>query len=365
MEENKARIMVVDDTSANLEILEELLSERGYQVSSFPKGDKALQHAKQYPPDLIFLDIMMPHMDGFEVCKRLKSDEKLRDIPVVFISALDDTANKVNAFFHGGVDYITKPFQEAEVFARLETHLKLRRVQMQLQRYNLQLEELVQEKVREITDSQMATLVAMSKLAEFRDETTGKHIERTQEFCRMLAVQLSKSSKYAGSITPDFVQNIYFSAPLHDIGKVGIPDNILLKPGKLLAEEFEVMKTHAILGARTLQKVLEKYPNNSFVNMGVQLTKYHHEKWNGKGYPEGLAGEAIPLPARIMAVADVYDALRSKRSYKEGFSHEETVRIISQESGQSFDPVIVEAFLAVEKDFADIFEGMQQFINTI
>ncbi|MEI8201055.1 MAG: HD domain-containing phosphohydrolase [Eubacteriales bacterium] len=359
MGENSARIMVVDDTPANLEILEELFNAKGYRVSSFPRGDMALLSAEKDPPDLIFLDIMMPLMDGFEVCRRLKSNEKLRDIPVIFISALDDTANKVKAFSHGGVDYVTKPFQEEEVLSRMETHLKLRKVQTELERYNRQLEVLVQEKVREITESQMATLVAMSNLSEFRDETTGRHIERTRVFCRMLAVQLSAGSPYAAVITPSFIQDIYFSAPLHDIGKIGIPDNILLKPGRLLPEEFEVMKTHVSLGMQTLQKVLEQYPQNSFVNMGVLLTKHHHEKWNGNGYPDGLAGEDIPLPARIMAVADVYDALRSRRPYKEGFSHEEAAGIIREESGQHFDPVLVDAFLAIANNFAEVFDRLQ------
>ncbi|NCB35849.1 MAG: HD domain-containing protein, partial [Clostridia bacterium] len=245
-----------------------------------------------------------------------------------------------------------------EVFARMETHLKLRKVQKELESTNIHLEELVQEKIKEITDSQLATLVALSKLAEFRDETTGHHLERTSEFCKMLAVQLSAKSPYAQSITPDFIRNIYYSAPLHDIGKVGIPDNILLKPGRLLPEEFEVMKTHVLLGSLALQKVLDEYPRNTFIKMGVQLTKYHHEKWNGKGYPDGLSGDAIPLPARIMALADVYDALRSCRPYKEGFSHEESVRIIREDSGQSFDPVIVDAFLALADDFADVFGRM-------
>ena len=358
MAENLYRIMVVDDTPANLEILEELLSAKGYRVSSFPMGAMALQYARQNPPDLIFLDIMMPQMDGFEVCRRLKSEESLLDIPVIFISALDDTANIVKALSCGGVDYITKPFQEEEVFARMETHLKLRKVQKELESTNMHLEELVQEKIKEIADSQLATLVALSKLAEFRDETTGHHLERTSEFCKMLAVHLSAKSPYIHNITPDFIRNIYYSAPLHDIGKVGIPDNILLKQGKLLPEEFEVMKKHVLLGSLALQKVLDEYPRNSFVNMGVQLTRYHHEKWNGKGYPDGLSGEAIPLPARIMALADVYDALRSRRPYKEGITHEESVRIIREDSGQSFDPVIVDAFLALADDFADVFSRM-------
>ena len=359
MNENIPRIMVVDDIPANLELLEELLTKKGYHVSSFIKGEMALLSAEQYPPDLILLDITMPQMDGFEVCRRIKSDLKLCDIPVIFISALDDTANKVKALNHGGVDYVTKPFQEEEVFARVETHLKLRRVQKELERYNHNLEELVQEKVQEISDSQMATLVSLSNLAEFRDETTGSHIERTREFCRMLATQLGVNSPYAASITPTFIQDIYCAAPLHDIGKVGIPDNILLKSSKLLPEEFEVMKNHVILGALTLQKVLEQYSKNSFVKMGILLTKHHHEKWNGKGYPEGLSGETIPLPARIMALADVYDALRSRRPYKDGFTHEEAVRIICEESEQSFDPVVVDAFLALSKDFDEVFDWMQ------
>lgn len=352
----KSRIMVVDDIAANLEVLEELLSSRGYQVASFPRGDIAIASAKQNPPDLVFLDIMMPHMDGFEVCKRIKEIETLKDVPIIFISALDDTENKVKALLNGGVDYITKPFQDAEVFARMETHLKLKKAQEELKRYNQKLEDIVQEKVQELTDSQMATLIALSNLAEFRDETTGSHIERTRDYCRILAQHLSSHSLYASLISSNFIQDIYYAAPLHDIGKVGIPDSILLKPGKLIPQEYEIMKTHVTLGATTLEKILKQYPKNSFIKMGMLLTKHHHEKWNGKGYPEGLSKEDIPLPARIMAIADVYDALRSNRPYKQGFSHEMAKEIIVQESGQSFDPIIVEAFLILEQEFATIFD---------
>jgi putative two-component system response regulator len=350
------RLMVIDDISANLEILEEILSSKGYQVSSFPRGDMALSSAFQNPPDLILLDIMMPHMDGFEVCQQLKDNESTQDIPVIFISALDDTENKVKALLNGGVDYISKPFQEAEVFARIETHLKLRNAKKKLEQYNLHLEELVQEKVEEISHSQMATLVALSNLAEYRDETTGSHIERTRDYCSTLAKYLSLHPPYAKYISASFIQDIFFAAPLHDIGKVGIPDMILLKPSKLIPQEYEIMKTHALIGAQILEKIQKEYPNNSFINMGLLLTKHHHEKWNGLGYPDGLSKEDIPLSARIMAVADVYDALRSRRTYKEGYSHEEAVKVISEESGKSFDPIIVEAFLTLEKEFAQIFD---------
>jgi len=301
---------------------------------------------------------MMPEMDGFQVCRRLKAEEKLRAIPVIFISALDDTESKLKAFSQGGVDYVTKPFQEAEVLARVRTHLELRRLQRELEIHNLHLEELVREKVQEISDSQLATLVAVSKLAECRDDETGHHIERTRIFCRMLVEQMKKNSRYGESITDAFIENIYHAAPLHDIGKVGIPDAILLKPGKLTPEEFEIMKTHTTIGADTLQAVRTRYPKNAFINMGIALTRSHHEKWDGSGYPDGLAGEDIPLSARIMALADVYDALRSKRPYKEAFSQEKARAIIEEGAGRHFDPVVVEAFLTLEAEFNEIRERL-------
>jgi putative two-component system response regulator len=350
------KIMIVDDIAANLEVLEDLLASKGYQVAAFPRGDLALSFAFQNPPDLIFLDIMMPFMDGFEVCKQLKLDTRTQDIPVIFISALDDTENKVKAFTHGGVDYISKPFQEAEVFARLQTHLKLRQSQKQLEAYAHDLESLVQEKVQEISDSQMATLIALSNLAEYRDETTGSHIDRTRDYCKLLAEYLMKDEEYSNQITSSFINDIYFAAPLHDIGKVGIPDSILLKPGKLRPQEYEIMKTHVTIGAATLEQVLSQYPKNTFINMGVLITKHHHERWDGTGYPSKLKGNEIPLAARIMAIADVYDALRSRRPYKAGISHTESVEIIVRDSEKSFDPKIVKAFVELEKEFELIFE---------
>jgi putative two-component system response regulator len=293
-------------------------------------------------------------MNGFEVCERLKADEVLKDIPVLFISALSETADKVKAFSVGAVDYVTKPFQFEEVHARVETHLRLRRLQVELERHNLHLEELVTEKVREISDSQLATIHAVSKLAESRDDDTGHHIERTQTFSKVLAETLRKNPRYAGSINDTFVENIYHASPLHDIGKVGIFDNILLKPGKLTAEEFEIMKTHAMIGANTLQSVRNKYPKNAFINMGIDIARSHHEKWDGSGYPGGLTGEDIPLSARIMAVSDVYDALRSKRPYKPAFTHEKSCEIIMEGAGRHFDPAVIEAFTAVEAEFAEI-----------
>jgi putative two-component system response regulator len=354
----RATIMVVDDTPANLKLLEEMLQQQSYRVKQFPRGAMALKAAARNPPDLILLDIMMPEMDGFEVCRRLKADENLKDVPVLFISALDGTDYKIKAFSAGGLDYVTKPFQKKEVLSRVKTHIELHQARRELKKHSLHLEELVQEKVQEISDSQLATILAISKLAEYRDYETGGHIERTQAFCQILARELQEYHSYAESITDSFIESIYHASPLHDIGKVGIADNILLKPGKLTPEEFEIMKTHTIIGSTTLQTVQCKYPGNAFINMGIALTRSHHEKWDGSGYPEGLVGEEIPFSCRIMAIADVYDALRSKRPYKEAFSHEKSCRIIEEEAGSHFDPVAVEAFTKIKSEFAVIRERM-------
>ena len=350
--------MVVDDTPANLKLLQEMLQAKGYRVLAFPGGKIALSAAAKSPPDLILLDINMPEMDGFEVCRRLKADKALKEIPVIFLSALTDTTDKVKAFSVGGVDYVSKPFHFEEVNARVEIHMRLHKLQVELEKHNDHLESLVKEKVREISDSQLATIHALSKLAESRDDETGQHIERTQTFCRCLAEKLRANPHYADSINDTFIENIYHASPLHDIGKVGISDTILLKPDKLSAEEFEIMKTHTTIGARTLQSVRSRYPGNTFLNMGIDIARSHHEKWDGSGYPDGLAGEAIPLCSRIMAVVDVYDALRSKRPYKAAFTHEKACGIILEGAGKHFDPELLNAFTAVEPEFAEIREQM-------
>jgi putative two-component system response regulator len=342
--------MIVDDTPENLRVLVDLLREQGYTVRPIPNGRLALQAAAKGHPDLILLDIDMPDMDGYEVCRRLKEDPALADIPVLFISAFHDTEAKLKAFEFGGLDYVAKPFRFEEVNARVKTHLKLRRLQAELAEHNRDLEALVAQKVQEISASQMATIFALAKLAESRDDETGQHLERMSAYCQTLARTVVEGAAARG-IDPAFVENITHAAPLHDIGKVGIPDAILLKPGKLTADEFEIMKTHSALGATTLDSVHQRYASNAFISMGRDIARYHHEKWAGTGYPEKLSGEAIPLCARIVAVADVYDALRSKRPYKEPFSHEKARAIIKESAGSHFDPEIVAAFERVESEF--------------
>lgn len=352
-------IMIVDDTPANLKMLEEMLKGEGYRVVAFPKGEMAVNAALRNPPDLILLDIRMPEMDGYEVCRRLKADERLHDTPIIFISALRETIDIINAFNVGGVDYITKPFRFEEVQARVETHLKIRSMQQELERHNRNLRELVAEQVREISESQMAMIFALAKLTESRDDDTGRHLERVQSYCRKLAEQIVEVPEYSGKIDNGFVENIFYACPLHDIGKVGIADSILLKPGKLTPDEFEIMKTHTLIGARTLEAVREKYPHNDFINMGIEIARSHNERWDGSGYPDGLSGEEIPLSARIMSVADVYDALRARRVYKPTYTHRETTEIIRKGAGTQFDPKLVEIYGNLEEEFREIADTLR------
>ncbi|MFZ5949682.1 MAG: HD-GYP domain-containing protein [Candidatus Rifleibacteriota bacterium] len=349
-----ADIIVVDDSPENLKLLKSILELSDFKVREFLSGLKAFDDAINVPPDLFLLDINMPEIDGFELCEKFKANEKLKDIPVLFISGRSEYSEKIKAFSGGGVDYITKPFNIDEVLARVKTHLQIRFMQRELIRYNNHLEDVVQEKVHEVSDAQVATIIALATLAESRDDATGGHIRRTQDFCLAIAEQLRKNSEYSSLIDNCFVNNLYFAAPLHDIGKVGIRDQILLKPGKFNPEEFEIMKTHVLIGVKTLESIRERYPDNEFLNMGIAITRSHHEKWNGQGYPDSLKGQEIPLCARIMALADVYDALRSKRPYKEAFTHEVSCRIIFENAGSHFDPIIVEAFKAINYEISCI-----------
>ena len=293
----------------------------------------------------------MPEMDGYEVCQHLKRDSELKDIPVIFISALSETSEKLKAFEVGGVDYVTKPFQFEEVKARVETHLKLHRFQMSL-------ENQVEKQVKEIVELQMGMIFGLAKLAETRDNDTGKHLERIQVLCKLFAEALHLHPKYQEQVDGTYCDRIFHASPLHDIGKVGIADNILLKPGKLTAEEFEIMKTHALIGAQTLEAVQQRFPNNEFLLMGITIARSHHEKWNGQGYPDGLSGETIPLSARIMAIVDVYDAVRSKRIYKSPVSHQETVELIQRESGTHFDPALVQVFVELQSKFNTVWANI-------
>ncbi len=344
----KSKILVIDDTPYIRELLWEIFSEHDYETLLAPNGLVGMQKAEMDPPDLILLDIDMPYMDGYEVCQIIKNNPLLKNIPVVFISAIVDTQKKVRAFESGGVDYITKPFNFEEVLARIDTHLTLRRLQKEIEQHNTHLEKLVQEKIKEISASQMSTILALAKLAESRDDDTGKHLERVQTYCRIFAKSLKENPNFTNVVDDKFIENIYHASPLHDIGKVGIPDEILLKPGRLSQHEYEVMKTHTLIGAQTLEAVRKKYPNNDFINMGIAIARSHHENWDGTGYPDGICGDDIPLEARIMSIVDAYEALRSKRPYKKAYSHTESIKIIIERSNTYYSPEIVNEFLKIE-----------------
>lgn len=359
-----ANVLVVDDVPANLQLLGGMLRERGYKVRPVADGQLALQAARREPPDIILLDINMPGMDGFEVCGEFKADPRLAEIPVIFVSANTEMTDKVRAFSAGGVDYVTKPFQFDEVAARVETHLKIRRLQLEIEGLNRSLQDRVRDQVRELSESQIATIVALAKLSESRDEDTGHHILRVQRYCRALARHLADEKVYGALIDDVFVENLFHASALHDVGKVGIPDAVLLKPGKLTAEEVEVMKGHAALGAEALAAVVRSYPNNAFVRMGVEVARSHHERWDGSGYPDGLVGDAIPLAARILTLADQYDALRNRRPYKPAFDAAKTYAILTGGDGRSdprhLDPRVLAAFKATAARFDGIFEELRE-----
>ncbi len=347
-------ILVVDDTPTNLSLLNGLLRER-YRVKVANGGQKALDLCKQVAPDLILLDIMMPEMDGFEVCRQIKADPRLRRTPVIFLTAKVESADEEQGFALGAVDFIHKPISPSIVLARVRTHLENRQWQIFLENKNAWLENEIESRLRQINRLQDASLQTMIGLAEFRDESTGNHIRRTQEYVRVIAERLAETPKHSAFLTPETIASIVKSAPLHDIGKISIPDHILLKRGPLTAEEFTVMKTHAQRGYDILVQIRNFVGEDSdYLFYAQQIARHHHEKWDGNGYPDGLGGEAIPLAARLMALADVYDALCTRRPYKEPYSHEDAVRHILAGRGSHFDPEVVDALIASQEAFQEI-----------
>lgn len=350
---SECKVLIVDDTEANIDILVEALGD-DYDVSVAMDGETALENLEIEVPDIILLDIMMPGMDGYEVCSHIKSNEAMVEIPIIFLTAMTDINSKTKGFELGAVDYITKPFEIIEVKARVNTHLSLKLAKYELSKQNQILEERVLERTMEITLIQEATIEAMACLAEYRDTETGGHIKRTKNYMKILSEELRKNPNFKDILDNETVELLFKSAPLHDIGKIAIRDNILLKNGKLTDEEFNEMKKHTILGHDSLVMASKKFGDNSLLKYAIELARSHQEKWDGTGYPDGLIGKQIPLSSRIMAVADVYDALISKRSYKQAFSHEKAVEIIFEGRGHHFDPEIVNAFMIIQEEFRNI-----------
>jgi putative two-component system response regulator len=343
----RTTILVVDDTPANLSLLANLLND-SYRVQLATSGAKALEIAQRQPPDLIVLDVMMPEMDGYEVCRRLKADPRTRDVPVLFLTALTRPEDESRGFEVGGADFIHKPFNPITVRARVATQLQAKAWLDATRERARWLQTELDERLREVDRLRDATLYVMVAFAEFRDQETGNHVRRTQEYVRTLARWLVRQPGSGVQMDEATIDLVAKSAPLHDIGKVAIPDGILLKPGRLTAEEFVIMRSHALRGWELLQRAADSMGTEGslYLRYAMEIARHHHERWDGSGYPDGLAGEQIPLSARLMAVADVYDALISRRPYKEPIDHDVALSMVRQGSGSHFDPTIVQALMA-------------------
>jgi putative two-component system response regulator len=348
-------VLVIDDSPEILGIVNELLKP-DYRLKAANGGEKGLRLAAADPkPDIILLDIMMPDLSGHEVCRRLKADRATRDIPVIFLTAMNNEADEEVGFALGAVDYIAKPISGPILRARVKTQLIMKRAADFIKDKNVFLVGEVSKRAREMEFSQDVTILALASLAETRDTETGNHLRRTQKYVRVLAEHLQRHPHFSLALTRTNIEIICKSAPLHDIGKVGIPDHVLLKPGKLTAEEFDVMKTHTTLGREAMEKAEQEMGRSApFLAFAKEIASSHHEKWDGSGYPDGLAGESIPIAARLMAVADVYDALISARTYKLPMTHQKAGSIIIEGRGTHFDPDIVDAFLALQSEFETI-----------
>ena len=353
----KPTILVVDDTPDNLMLMSELLGDQ-YLVRVANNGARALKIAcSDTPPDLILLDIMMPGMDGYEVCRQLKHHPVSNLIPIIFLTAKAEIADEQRGLELGAVDYIIKPISPPVVLARVKTHLSLKRATDFLRDKNDYLAKEVEQRTREVAATQDVTILAMASLAETRDNETGNHIRRTQHYVRALAIHLQAHPRFAPELSAEHIRMLFKSAPLHDIGKVGIPDHILLKAGKLEPHEFDIMKTHTTLGKKAIEDAERALGVQvEFLRYAKEIAQSHQEKWDGSGYPEGLKGEQIPLSARLMAVADVYDALISRRCYKAPMPHDQAVALMQQGRGQHFDPDVLDAFLEIQAEFKAIAE---------
>jgi len=366
-----ARILIVDDQPDNLLILEDLLGEH-YCVHAACDGEAALTRLQDggNRPDLMLLDVVMPGMDGFEVCRRVKASSDLRDIPVLLLTSLDSAADEEYGLSLGADDFIHKPYSPPVVLARVNNHLKLAHASRLLRDRNHDLERLVAERTREILcqseqlirskqeviASQGATITALCSLTEVRDNETGGHIRRTQHYVRVLAERLREHPRFRHELNDETIDMMFKSAPLHDVGKVAIPDAILLKQDRLTPDEWDIMKRHPTYGRDAIAQAEAELGDQggSFLRYAREIAHCHHEKWDGSGYPQGLAGDAIPISARLMATADVYDALMSRRVYKEAYSHEQAMQMILAQRGRHFDPDVVDALLGLAETCRDI-----------
>ena len=352
--EDMPTVLVVDDAPANLNLLAGLL-QADYRVKLAASGAKALDLVQRAAPDLVLLDVMMPEMDGYEVCRRLKADAATSAIPVLFLTAMTQTEDEARGFQVGAADFIQKPINPMVLQARVRTHLQVKAYQDQLRDRNAWLQDELGQRLQQVDLLRDATLHVMISFAEFRDEATGHHVRRTQEYVRTLAQHFFDQGQHLDVLNANAIDHIAKSAPLHDLGKVATPDHILLKPGRHTPEETVIMRQHAMAGWEMLRRAADRMAGDAdFLHHAMDIARHHHEKWDGSGYPDGLVGEAIPLSARLMAVADVFDALISARPYKPPMHLEKALTIIRDGCGSHFDPAVVAALEACLPEFERI-----------
>jgi len=350
----RATVLVVDDNPAIRLLLGELL-EPAYRVLKAETGTEAIAALQQERPDIILLDVMLPDGTGFEICRRIKANATTRDIPVIFLTTLDDVQEQARGLALGAVDYVTKPVHPLLLMARLTAHLRAKEAADLLRDRESFLEREVARRTADALRAQDVTILALTSLGDARDDETGSHSRRTRHFVRALAQRLKDHERFGADLDDSRRELLVQSAPLHDIGKIGIPDHILRKPGRLTAEEYEVMKTHPRLGRDALQRAEDALGVEvPFLRLAKELAYCHHERWNGSGYPEGRRGDAIPVSARLMAVADVYDALTSRRAYKDGMPHAQAAAFIVERRAIDFDPDVADAFMGLQDEFQAI-----------
>lgn len=356
MKSDEVKILVVDDVEVNLIILEEIIKNMGYQAILAQSVKEAFELMKEEEniPQIILSDISMPDVDGFTFCSMLKKNPYTRNIPLIFISAMDQAADLSKGFEMGAVDYIPKPFEKTEVEMRISTHLKLYTLQKDLEDNNRRLSMIVTRQMEKMRLEQRNIMYALAKLVESRESESGTHYKNIAYNSRLLAQGMQMSTVFEKDVTDNFIETIESAAGLHDIGKIKIPDSILLKKDILTEEERKIMSTHAELGAKTLMEIYEGVERNDFINMAIDIAYYHHENWDGTGYPKGLKGQEIPLAARIVKVVDVFDALIGERVYKSALSLEESLENMEEGAGKYFDPDIIQVFMKIYRNFIGI-----------
>ncbi|MDR2452808.1 MAG: response regulator [Candidatus Accumulibacter sp.] len=353
MMDKRAKIMFVDDDMSNLILGKNMLKDR-YEVYPLPSAAKLFETLAHVLPDLILLDIEMPEMNGYETMRRLQADERLAGIPVIFVTVRTDEGSELEGLSLGAIDYVFKPFSAPLLLKRIENHLLTALQKKELALYNADLQGRVRQQTGHILELQNSVLSTVADLVEFRDDVTGGHINRTREYLRLLVEALKRENIYQEQALSWDMDLLLSSSQLHDVGKIAINDAILNKPGRLTPEEFSVMKTHVLIGLRIIEKIERKTAEHAFLRHARTFIATHHEKWDGSGYPLGLSGEGIPLEGRLMAIADVYDALISRRPYKPPLGTDEAARIIIEGSGTHFDPTLVQVFRKAVDGFAEI-----------